>query len=417
MMPTRRLRRTAAVAVGLAVALGVSGCQWDGLNSLPMPGTEGTAPGSYEVRIQMPNVTTLTQNSPVRVHDVTVGTVSKIEVEDWHALVTVMLNPDVRLPANTVAKIGQTSLLGSNHLELAAPTDQAPEGRLQAGDVIPLARAGIFPTTEQVLSSLSVVLNGGGVAQLETITRELNSALTGREEAIRDLLPQLNELTTNLDRQTGDIIAAMSGLDRLGGQLAQQRDVVAAAIEQIHPALTVLADRRANITRALSALGELSDVVRRIVAASGDDLKANLNSLVPALKSLSDTGGNLTEALKILATFPFPMKNLDHAIKGDYLNLFMTVDMTGKRLDSNFLTGTPLGGRFGGVEGALGSFAPGTAAQNGDPATGPLQAPPPASSQPPPSIPGLPPIPGLPAIPGLTVPMPGNTAPQGGPGQ
>nr|WP_280245839.1 MCE family protein [Nocardia abscessus] len=416
-MPTRRLRRTAAVAVGLAVALGVSGCQWDGLNSLPMPGTEGTAPGSYEVRIQMPNVTTLTQNSPVRVHDVTVGTVSKIEVEDWHALVTVMLNPEVHLPANTVAKIGQTSLLGSNHLELAAPTDQAPEGQLQAGDVIPLARAGSFPTTEQVLSSLSVVLNGGGVAQLETITRELNSALTGREEAIRDLLPQLNELTTNLDRQTGDIIAAMSGLDRLGGQLAQQRDVVAAAIEQIHPALTVLADRRANITRALSALGELSDVVRRIVAASGDDLKANLNSLVPALKSLSDTGNNLTEALKILATFPFPMKNLDHAIKGDYLNLFMTVDITGKRLDSNFLTGTPLGGRFGGVEGALGSFAPGTAAQNGDPATGPLQAPPPASSQPPPSIPGLPPIPGLPAIPGLTVPMPGNTAPQGGPGQ
>ncbi|MFG3617687.1 MCE family protein [Nocardia sp. NPDC047654] len=417
MTSTRRLRRTAAVAVGLAVALGVSGCAWDGLNSLPMPGTEGTAPGSYEVRVQMPNVTTLTRNSPVRVHDVAVGTVSRIEVEDWHALVTVTLNPDVQLPANAVAKIGQTSLLGSNHLELAEPTDQAPEGRLRAGDVIPLARAGIYPTTEQVLSSLSVVLNGGGVAQLETITHELNSALTGREEAIRDLLPQLNELTTNLDRQTGDIIAAMSGLDRLGGQLAEQRDVVAAAIEQIHPALTVLADRRANITRALTALGELSDVVRRVVDASGEDLKANLRSLVPALKSLSDTGGDLTEALKILATFPFPMKNLDHAIKGDYLNLFMTVDITGKRLDSNFLTGTPLGGRFGGVEGALGSFAPGTAAQNGDPATGPLQAPPPAASQPAPTIPGLPPIPGLPAIPGLTVPMPGNSAPQGGPGQ
>jgi phospholipid/cholesterol/gamma-HCH transport system substrate-binding protein len=417
MTPTRRLHRTATVAVGLAVALGVSGCEWDGLNSLPMPGTEGTAPGSYEVRVQMPNVTTLTRNSPVRVHDVAVGTVSKIEVEDWHALVTVTLNPDVQLPANAVAKIGQTSLLGSNHLELAEPTDQAPEGRLRAGDVIPLARAGTYPTTEQVLSSLSVVLNGGGVAQLETITHELNSAFTGREEAIRDLLPQLNELTTNLDRQTGDIIAAMSGLDRLGGQLAEQREVVAAAIEQIHPALTVLADRRANITRALTALGELSDVVRRIVDASGEDLKANLRSLVPALKSLSDTGGDLTEALKILATFPFPMKNLDHAIKGDYLNLFMTVDITGKRLDSNFLTGTPLGGRFGGVEGALGSFAPGTAAQNGDPATGPLQAPPPAASQPAPTIPGLPPIPGLPAIPGLTVPMPGNSAPQGGPGQ
>ncbi|MGQ4616840.1 MCE family protein [Nocardia sp. R7R-8] len=416
-MPTRRMRRAAVVAAGLVVVLGVTGCQWDGLNSLPMPGTEGTGPGSYEVRIQMPNVTTLTRNSPVRVHDVAVGTVSKIEVEDWHALVTVTLNPGVRLPANAVAKIGQTSLLGSDHLELAEPTDQPPEGRLRAGDVIPLARAGAYPTTEQVLSSLSVVLNGGGIAQLETITHELDAALTGREAAIRDLLPQLNELTTNLDRQTGDIIAAMSGLDRLGGRLAEQRDVVAAAIEQIHPALTVLADRRANITRAITALGELSDVVRRVVDASGDDLKADLRSLVPVLKSLSDTGSDLTEALKIVATFPFPMKNLDHAIKGDYLNLFMTVDITGKRLDSNFLTGTPLGGRFGGVEGALGSFAPGTAAQNGDPATGPLRAPPPAAGVPAPTVPGLPPIPGIPAIPGWTVPLPGDTAPRGGPGQ
>ncbi|MGQ4600037.1 MCE family protein [Nocardia sp. R6R-6] len=417
MTPLRRLRRTAALAAGLAVALSVSGCQWDGLNSLPMPGTEGTGPGSYQVRIQMPNVTTLTRNSPVRVHDVTVGTVSEIKVEDWHALVTVSLNPDVRLPANAVATIGQTSLLGSNHLELSAPTDQPPEGELHAGDVIPLGRAGSYPTTEQVLSSLSVVLNGGGVAQLETITRELNSALTGRTDAIRDLLPQLRELTTNLDRQTGAIIAAMSGLDRLGGQLAQQRDLVAAAIEQIHPALTVLADRRANITRALTALGELSDVTQRIIAVGGDDLKANLHSLVPVLRSLSDTGNNLTEALQIVATFPFPMKNLDHAIKGDYLNLFMTVDLTGRRLDSNFLTGTPLGGRFGGVEGALGSFAPDTAAQNGNPATGPLQAPPPTASPPSPTIAGLPPIPGLPAIPGLTVPLPGDPAPQGGSGQ
>ncbi|MFR9750740.1 MCE family protein [Nocardia sp. 004] len=416
MMPTQRMRRTVAVAMGLAVVLGVSGCQWDGLNSLPLPGTEGTAPGSYQVRIQMPNVTTLTRNSPVRVHDVVVGTVSNIEVEDWHALVTVTLNPDVELPANAVAEIGQTSLLGSNHLELSAPADQPPEGRLSPGDVIPLWRAGAYPTTEQVLSSLSVVLNGGGIAQLETITRELNSALTGREDAIRDLLPQLNDLTTNLDRQTGDIVSALNGLDRLSGQLVEQRDLVAVAIEQIHPALTVLADRRANITRALTSLGELSAVTQRIIDASGDDLQANLHSLIPVLRSLADTGNDLTEALKIALTFPFPLKNLDRAIKGDYLNLFMTIDVTGERLDSNFLTGTPLGGRFGGVEGALGTIAPETAVQSSEPSTGPLLAPS-AHSEPVPAIPGLPPIPGLPIIPGLTVPMPGDTAPQGGPGQ
>ncbi|WP_436839270.1 MCE family protein [Nocardia brasiliensis] len=412
MMP----RRMTTMVLGLAVLLGVSGCEWDGLNSLPMPGTEGTMDGAYQVRIQMPNVTTLTRNSPVRVDDVTVGTVSNIEVEGWHALVTVSLNPNVHLPANAVAKIGQTSLLGSNHIELAAPTDTAAQGQLKGGDVIPLERAGAYPTTEQVLSSLSVVLNGGGISQLETITRELNSALTGRENDIRDLLPQLETLTTGLDKQRNDIIAAMSGLDRLGGQFAQQRDVVARAIERIHPALTVLADRSANITAAISALGDLSDVTDRIVTTSGENLKANLRSLAPVLQTLADTGMNLVEALKIVPTFPFPMKNLDRAIKGDYLNLFITVDLTGKRLDNNWLIGTPLGGRFGGVEGVVGGFAPDTATQAGNPATGPL-LPPPAAGQPAPALPGLPPIPGLPAIPGLTVPLPGNTAPQGGPGR
>ncbi|MCP2291904.1 MCE family protein [Nocardia amikacinitolerans] len=406
-MITKSAHRLVALALGVAVTLSVSGCEWDGLNSMPLPGAD-IAAGAYEVKIQMPNVTTLTRNSPVRVSDVVVGAVTDIDVQDWHALVTVAIDPGVHLPANAIAKIGQTSLLGSNHVELAPPMDVAPVGELKAGDVIPLERAGAYPTTEQVLSSLSVVLNGGGISQLETITRELNTALSGRENDIRDLLPQLNALTTGLNQQTADIIAAMEGLDYLGGQLAGQTDIIEKALDQIHPALTVLADRTKNITAAVSALGDLSDVTDRIIEASGEDLKTNLANLSPILDTLAGTGSNLIEALKILPTFPFPMKNIGNAIKGDYMNLWITVDMTGKRLDSNWLTGTPLGGRFGGVEGVIGSFAPNTAAEGSNPATAPLA---PTVT---PTIPGLPPIPGLPAIPGLTVPLE-NTSPEGGP--
>ncbi|MFI5780151.1 MCE family protein [Nocardia sp. NPDC051570] len=403
--------RAFTAAIGLALVLGVSGCQWDGLNTLPMPGAAGTGSGSWQVKVQMPNVTTLTRNSPVKVDDVTVGTVTGIEVQGWHALVTVSLDKGVKLPGNAIARIGQTSLLGSNHLELAAPTDVPAAGELRGGDLIPLDRAGAYPTTEQTLSSLSVVLNGGGISQLETITRELNATFIGRTDAIRDLLPQLTQLTSTLDQQTGDIIAAMNGLDRFAGQLAQQKDQVTTAITKLHPALTVLADRRENITKTLTALGDLSDVVQRIIDRGGDNLKADLANLHPTLKTLADTGTKLADSLQWLLTFPFPMKNIPRVIKGDYMNLLMTVDATGARLDSNFLTGTPLGGRFGGVEGALGTFA-GTAEGKGDPVTGPLQTPP-ATPAPTPSIPGLPPIPGLPAIPGITVPGPQ----QGGPGR
>ena len=410
-----RRRRIAAVAIGVAVLMGATGCEWDGLNSVSMPGAAGTGEGSWQVRIQMPNVTTLTRNSPVKVDDVTVGSVTGIELENWHALVTVSLDKGVHLPGNAIARIGQTSLLGSNHVELAAPTEVAPEGQLKNGDVIPLDRAGAFPTTEQTLSSLSVVLNGGGISQLETITHELNATFKGREDSIRDLLPQLNQLTTTLDQQTGDIISAMSGLDRFGGALAQEKDKLADAITQIHPAVTVLADKRENITKTITALGDLSGVVQQVIATSGDNLKANLANLWPTLQTLANTGDRLAASLQLLLTFPFPIKGINKAIKGDYMNLFVTYDLTSARMDSNMLTGTPLGGKFGGVqakygvEAALGTIA-GTAGEKGDPVQGPLQPPPPA-----PSLPGLPPIPGLPAIPGLTVPVP--VAPQGGPGQ
>ncbi len=401
---------SAVVAMAAAVVLGAGGCEWSGLNSLPLPGAEGTGDDAYKVQIQMPNVTTLTRNSPVRVNDVTVGSVSNIEVQGWHALVTVTIRHGVDLPANATAKIGQTSLLGSNHVELAAPTGVPAEGTLKDGDVIPLDRAGAYPTTEQTLSSLSVVLNGGGLAQLQDITSELNKALDGRTDSARDLLPQLNELVTKLDDQRGDIVAALDGLNRLSGTFAREKDTLTNALDGIPPALEVLVDQRQNITNALVSLGKLSDVATRVIDTSGEDLKANLHSLTPVLEQLANTGNHLTDVLSLLITFPFSMTNMDHWLKGDYANLMMSIDLTGPRLDSNFLTGTPLGGVFGGVEGLLGKSA-GVAGQASDPVHGPLRPPPPppgpAPAAPTPSIAGLPPIPGLPAIPGLTVPQQG----------
>ncbi len=366
--------RGVVAAMTAVVALTVSGCEWGGLNSVPMPGTAGRGDGAYEVQVRMPNVTTLTQNSPVRVDDVTVGSISRIEVEDWHALVTVSLEPDVELPANATARIGQTSLLGSQHLELAPPFDEPARGRLEPGDIIPLDRAGAYPTTEQTLSSLSVVLNGGGLAQINDITTELNAALVGREGSIRDLLPRIDELVSTLDAQRGDIVSAMEGMDRLAATVNGQNDTLVRALEDLPAALDVLSEQRTDLTAAMTALGEMSSVASRLVESSNDDLKANLQGLAPTLRALADSGNSLTEVLGVLLTYPFPQAGIDQIIRGDYANLAMTIDLTLDRLDLNFLTGTPLAGRLAGPEGILGRDA-GLAAQAVDPFRAPLAPP------------------------------------------
>ena len=126
MMGRQRIRLRASAGL-LAMGLVVSGCgDWQGLNSVPLPGVEGRGPGAFTIQAQMPDVDNIEPNSRVRVADVTVGNVTKIERQGWNALVTMELNGNVVLPANATAKLGQTSLLGSLHIELAPPTEAAP---------------------------------------------------------------------------------------------------------------------------------------------------------------------------------------------------------------------------------------------------------------------------------------------------
>ncbi len=119
--------RGSVLAAGSAL---LAGCQFNGLNSLAMPGTAGHGSGAYSITVEMPDVATLPQNSPVMVDDVTVGSVAGISAEQrsdgsFYAAVKLALNKNVVLPANATATVAQTSLLGSMHIDLARPEGQA----------------------------------------------------------------------------------------------------------------------------------------------------------------------------------------------------------------------------------------------------------------------------------------------------
>ncbi|WP_236695336.1 MCE family protein, partial [Mycolicibacterium chubuense] len=245
----RRAVRGVTVAV-VSVGL-LSGCAgWRGLNTIPLPGVEGGGPGAFTIEAQMPDVNAIEPNSRVRVGDVNVGHVRKIERQGWHALVTMELNGNVVLPANATATLGQTSLLGSQHIELAPPTDVAPAGRLHDGSLIPLSSSGSFPTTEQALSAVAMLLNGGGIGDIQDITEALSVAFAGREGDLRSLIEQLDLAIGYLDDQKQDIIAATESLNNLVGQFADQKPVVDKALRTIPDALSVLKDQRKNLAEA-----------------------------------------------------------------------------------------------------------------------------------------------------------------------
>jgi len=342
--PMGRCRRAATsliLIVAMALTPGISGCaDWRGLNSLPLPGTQGTGSGAFVVQAQMPDVNNLQQNSRVRVADVTVGNVTKIERQGWHALVTMRLNGGVDLPANATAKLGQTSLLGSQHVELAPPKDVPPQGKLHDGSVIALAQSDLYPTTEQTLAALSMVLNGGGIGQIGDITEAFSTAFRGREKDLRSLIQQLDRFTAYLNDQTGDIIAATESLNRLTAQLAQQQPVVDRALQIIPDALAVLNEQRDNLVKAADQLGKFGALVTDTVNKSKDDIVKILTQTGPVLESLANAGPSLTRALSGILTYPFPNETIEKWQRGDYANLTAVVDLTLSRLDSSFFTGT-----------------------------------------------------------------------------
>ncbi|OBI07278.1 mammalian cell entry protein [Mycolicibacter nonchromogenicus] len=327
------------VIIALGVALAVSGCEWRGLNSLSLPGTAGSD-GTYTISAELPDVVVIQQNSRVRVADVNVGNVTKIEVQDWHALVTMRIDNSVRLPANSTAKVGQTSLLGSMHIELAPPTDEPPRGELQDGAVIPLSRAATYPTTEQTLASVSLLLNGGGLAQLQEINQSFARALAGRENDMRSLLTQLDTFIAALNDQTDDIISATEKLNGLVGQFAQQNPTVDKALTTIPQALGVLAEERAKIADAADALGKFSAIAVSTVNQSREALVANLRNIAPVLRSLADAGPALTQGLDFLSTYPWVKSNIPNWFRGDFANISLVVDLTLSRIDSGLFTGT-----------------------------------------------------------------------------
>lgn len=331
---TRSFRlRTAAAA--LAAAATLSGCGFQGLYQTTLPGGADVGKHPYRVLIDFGNVLDLVPQAAVKVNDVSVGRVEKVTLVDWHAQVQIVIRADVKLPANAHAEIRQTTLLGEKFVSLTLPPSpeisdtvllaQAPHPGY-AYPHIPLGRTGANPEVEEVLGALSLLLNGGGLEQLKTITHELNAALDGHTQDVRSLLSQLTTFTKTLNGQKDRILTAIDNLDKLARTLDTQKQTLATALDTMPQALKVLNDERSQLVQLLKSLSNLSGIATRVITQSTDNTVADLRHLQPILTELGKAGPDLVKGLELLSTYPFP-RTAPNGVRGDYTNLWVTADL------------------------------------------------------------------------------------------
>ncbi|AMO58946.1 virulence factor Mce family protein [Mycolicibacterium phlei] len=344
-------RRVVALS---AIALMLSSCgSWRGIANVPLPGGPGTGRDAMTIYVQMPDTLALNVNSRVRVADVYVGRVRAIELKNWVATLTLNLEPGIKLPKNVQARIGQTSLLGSQHVELNVPEDPSPEP-LRNGDTIPLANAEAYPSTERVLASIATILSGGGVQNLEVIQTEIYNVLNGRADQIRDFLTKLDTFTDELNQQRADITRAIDATDRLLSIVAQRNDTLDRVLTEFPPLIEHFAETRDLFADAVEALGRISKATDDHLAPASDDLRTNLQNLQRPLKQIGRAAPYTIGALKLMLTAPFSIENVPKVVRGDYLNVSLTVDLTLSAIDNGILSGTGVSGMLRALEQAWG---------------------------------------------------------------
>lgn len=362
------MRRTATCLATLVGVVTLTGCAgFAGLSSLPLPGGPDLGAHPKTVIIEEADVVGLARQASVKVNDVTVGEVTSIQRDGWDARVTLRIRGDVQLPANAVASIQQTGLLGEQYVDLAPPTGHPSVGTLNNGAVIGLGNTSTAYQVEQVLGALSLLLNGGGIDRVQTITTELNQAFAGRETQFRSVLGQLNKFVGDLAANRASILSAIDGLDHVSRVAAAGDHTIAQALDKIPSALATLADERTQLVTMLNATARFSDVAKHTVEASKEALLSNLHQLGPILNQLADSADALPGGLQYLTTFPFPTNGLT-ALKGDYFNFDLEASVSqvgllrllGLQALANPTSSKGQSGLLGGLLGGLSPSAPTT---------------------------------------------------------
>jgi phospholipid/cholesterol/gamma-HCH transport system substrate-binding protein len=342
-------RRTWQGLVFLLATLVLSSCGWRGISNVPIPG----GPSGMTIYVQVPDTLAINGNSKVQVADVFVGSIKSIQLKNWVATLTLTVDNSTKLPKNALARIGQTSLLGSQHVELLAPPNPSPE-LLKNGDIIPLKNSSSYPSTEQTLASLSLILRGGGIPNLEALQNEVYNIVHGRGDQIRAFLGKLDTFTRQLNEQRDDITHAIDSTNRLLTYVGGRADVLDRVLTDVPPLIKHFAETKQLLINAVDSVGRLSAATDKYLSESRANLHTDLQNLQCPLRELGKGAPYLIGALKLILTQPFDIDTVPKIFRGDYQNVSLTLDATYSSVDNAFLTGTGLSGALRALEQSFG---------------------------------------------------------------
>ncbi|MTE11874.1 MCE family protein [Nocardia aurantiaca] len=294
-----RRARQAIVAVAVCTtALVASGCGIT-VESLPLPKPGAGGEKTYTIHASFDNALNLPDQAKVKIGGSDVGVVTKITTKDFKANVDLAIRSDIELPVGSSAELRQATPLGDVFVALSKPKAEPGTQLLKNGDQLTNTSAGA--TVEELLISVSLLFNGGGIASLSKLTSELDSIVGGRGEQLGHVITQLTSVMTSLNTNSSRIDNVLAGFSALTNtieanhqQLGQVADSLPGMIGAIAENNQALGDLLTKISTTSAALGDYANTTSDSLSSLLDNLTqlmsalARTESLGPALDALHD---------------------------------------------------------------------------------------------------------------------------------
>ena len=234
----RRLGLIVACAV-FALAIACSGAQ------------------GIEVTASFDDVGDLVPDAPVTMADINVGHVTDIRLVDNRALVTLSLDPEARVPANAIARVRRTSVLGERIVDLVVAEDEQPSEELLAdGDEI---------TTTVVRSDLEDLVNEGSdllgalsASELAIMIDEGGKGFGDRGEELRNLLANFHDIIGAYAKKGEEIQSLISAAGNFNATIAAEADEHARSVASTQRSIEMLDNQAQRLERAIVSLNRLA---------------------------------------------------------------------------------------------------------------------------------------------------------------
>ncbi|MET7770108.1 MCE family protein [Nocardia sp. NPDC005366] len=261
--------------------------------------------GSQRYEVEFAQAAGITPGDSVTIAGVPVGTVEAHRLAGDHVVVTLRVDGDVALGAETRASIKLTTLLGARFVELRpAGTGSVPDHRID------LRHSAVPYDLQKALEDATVTFEQIDAGQIGRSLDTLATQLDGVPSVLPGLLANLRSLATIVGDRRGDLSALLAGTQRLTAVVTEQQSDLGVIMTQGRDLLTEIVARRDMIQGLMEATRTLADQIRTLVTEDRPQIDELLTGLNGLLGSLARNDALLRDTLQIL---PLPIRNFANA--------------------------------------------------------------------------------------------------------